>query len=917
LLLLLVCAGAVSPSALGAQGLTGALIGTVRDSQDRAIVGAVVRLTSPSLIGGPATVTTDERGRLRFLALPPGEYVVDVTVLGFTPLHQEGLSLGAGATLERTMVLSPAAVVESVVVETEGPRADVRDPGYGTRFGPEELRTMPTRRASMFDFIRAAEGISPTSPSSGTVTTVSAFGSATNENQFLIDGTNFTCPCNGVARSEPGLDFIREIHVQSIGSSAEFGNLQGAVINVVTRQGSERFRSDLSYYGQTSALTSQPVRQPFATGQSGYERARYQDASASFGGPAVHQRLWFFAGYQYLRDYDSQPGADPEYPRTYEQDKWFGKLTWQLASGWQFVQSVHQEFMVNPDSPTAVTPFEATLRRRASVPAITFGHLTHAGSTNTVWDVRVARFVFDQDSLPSTGDRSIASHFDNLTGITSAAPPSFSKLRIARTTAKATLSRYQPEFIGVSHEWKIGGQIEQGGHESTTIIPTGIRFINRGVTPVQAISSNPSRVAGEFITAALFATDAMDIGDRLTISAGVRFEHARAISPDLDAVDLRGDRIDATVTGLGTMYTWNLVSPRVGIVARLTSDGTTLLRGSYGRFNQGVLTGELEPFHPGAAPVTTAAFDAGTGDFTRILQVVDNSVNLRFDPSTRAPRTDEYSIGIDRELGRQISAAVAYVAKRGAEFIGWTDTAGEYSQQTRSLADGRSATVYALTSALDSRRYLLTNPAGYASRYDGLVMAFERRRSDGWRATGSYTLSRASGLQASGGTSAAGPQVSTVSPPQPLTFGRDPNDLTNARGRLPNDRPHIVRMTGTVDVPRTKIAIAASFQYFSGKPWARTALVPLPQNNSQRILLEPRGTQRLPSQSLLDLRMSRTFAVGQFGRVDLLIDVLNALNETAAEEIATDNIASANLGQPSRFVDPRRAMLGVRLNLGR
>ena len=88
---------------------------------------------------------------------------------------------------------------------------------------------------------------------------MSAFGSGTNENQFLIDGTNSTCPCNGVARSEPGVDFIQEVHVQSVGASAEFGNMQGAVINVVTRQGSERFLFDASYYGQTAGLTSQPV----------------------------------------------------------------------------------------------------------------------------------------------------------------------------------------------------------------------------------------------------------------------------------------------------------------------------------------------------------------------------------------------------------------------------------------------------------------------------------------------------------------------------------------------------------------------------------------------------------------------------------------------------------------------------------
>ena len=93
----------------------------------------------------------------------------------------------------------------------------------------------------MFDFIRAAPGVSPTSPSSGVATTISAFGSGTNENQFLIDGMNTTCPCSGVARTEPGVDFIHEVQVHAVGASAEFGNMQGAVINVVTKQGGERF----------------------------------------------------------------------------------------------------------------------------------------------------------------------------------------------------------------------------------------------------------------------------------------------------------------------------------------------------------------------------------------------------------------------------------------------------------------------------------------------------------------------------------------------------------------------------------------------------------------------------------------------------------------------------------------------------
>lgn len=150
-----------------AQGLTGALIGTVKDDQGGVLAWAVVRLGSPALIGGVVTVTTNERGQLRFPSLPPGVYELDVTMPGFATLHEADILIGAGATIERTVVLKLAGIAESIVVEGAGSRIEARNPGFGTRFGPEDIKAIPTRRASMFDWIRAAPGISPTSPSSG------------------------------------------------------------------------------------------------------------------------------------------------------------------------------------------------------------------------------------------------------------------------------------------------------------------------------------------------------------------------------------------------------------------------------------------------------------------------------------------------------------------------------------------------------------------------------------------------------------------------------------------------------------------------------------------------------------------------------------------------------------------------------
>src|SRR5688572_24552738 len=288
-----------------AQSLTGALVGTVKDSQGGVLPAAVVRVMSQALMSGEAQTASNDKGQWRFPVLPPGQYLVTVELPPkFAAFRKEDLSVGSGETLDLVVVLQLAGVAETVTVDANAGIS--RSSGLETRFGPDYIRTVPSRRFSMFDLIRSAPGVSPTSPGSGTVNTVSVFGSAVNENTFLIDGTNFTCPCQGVSRSEPIVDVIQELHVQSMGASVEYGNVQGAVFNVITKQGGARLAFETSYYAQPSTLTAQPVVVAVARGSqptSGYERVRYRDFTGNLGGPVKRDRIWFFAAYQYLRDY--------------------------------------------------------------------------------------------------------------------------------------------------------------------------------------------------------------------------------------------------------------------------------------------------------------------------------------------------------------------------------------------------------------------------------------------------------------------------------------------------------------------------------------------------------------------------------------------------------------------------------------
>jgi TonB dependent receptor/Carboxypeptidase regulatory-like domain len=896
-----------------AQVLTGTLFGTVQDESGGVLPEASVRLSSSALIGGRVSTVTNEKGQFRLVSLPAGEYALDIELSSFAIYHEDHIAINVQATLERTVVLKVGQIAESISVQG-GTSVDQQRSGIATRFGRETLSAIPVRRFSMFDLIRATPGVSPTSASSGADPSVSVFGSSVNENLYLLDGTNFTCPCSGGPQPQPDVDVIQEVHVDSIGASAEFGNIQGGVFNVVTKQGANLFAPDFSYYSQPDSLTSHPVDLPCtrcSEPQSEYTRVRYRDLTTHLGGPLVSNRAWFFAGYQYLRDADSQPGTDPLFPRTSKYDKAFGKVTWQINDRMKWMSSFHDEFWVSPTRPTLATPYPTTIVSSGTRPTATFGQLTDTLTNNAFLDVRVSRFAAPSTNDPATGDRTAANHVDLATGIQSGGPQGFGAGKLERTTMAASVSDYR-RFVGADHEMKFGTQVEKGQNSGWTAFQGGVvSYTDNAGQPVQATFRQPATSGGEFITTGLYAMDTLRFASRFTASLGLRFDHDRAISPDLPAHDAQGNETGATIDGLGTLYTWNVLSPRLGLTARLSADGRTMLRTTYGRFHQGILTGEPSAVHPGLTPITTAAFDPVTGQYSRIISVVDPTVNLRLDPHTKSPQTDQLGIGVERELDHRLSIAASWVHKAGSDFIGWTDTGGVYQPDTRTLQNGQTIPVSVLTNGTASRRFLLTNPSNYLLRYNGMVLTLDKRWSGDWQALVSYTLSKANGLEPSNGLPVGNGQFSSTFGGN--TFGRDPNTLTNATGNLADDRTHAFRAMGSLPILRTGLIVAANFQYLSGLPWGASAQVSLPQGLT-RILLEAPGSRRLSSQTLMDVRLSRAFELAPKTRVELLLDVFNAFNSTAEERLADDNFFSQNFGRPSVFVDPRRAMLGARFS---
>ena len=235
----------------GAQGLTGALIGTAKDDQGGVLPGAVVRVSSTALIGGAARMTTNDKGQWHFPSLPPGSFVLDITIDRFAPYHEDGIGIGAGATIEQKRVLKLAGVAESIVVEE---RLAHR------RKGPRIRASLPVKR-SQGDPHTAGEHVRLHQSRPWRIPHVARKRHRHNrvlvrlgyQREHVSDRRHeFHLPLQRYGAIQPGIDFISR-SVQSAGASAESSNVQGAVINVVTKREASGFCSALPYMGRRPA----------------------------------------------------------------------------------------------------------------------------------------------------------------------------------------------------------------------------------------------------------------------------------------------------------------------------------------------------------------------------------------------------------------------------------------------------------------------------------------------------------------------------------------------------------------------------------------------------------------------------------------------------------------------------------------
>ena len=361
LLTILGAAALLAAAPVFAQRITGNLVGTVRHEGGAVLVGVTVGLTGEKIVGTQSTVTNDA-GFYRLIALPPGTYEMSFELSGFATLRRQGVRVAVGATEELDVVLKLSPRAEELTVVRDSPIVDTQTNQVSTNYDEDWVRNAPIARFSMFDLIAAAPGVSQGSDGPGSA----VFGSGTDENSYQIDGTELTSSFVGTAWPWPNTDAIQEVEVLTLGAPAEYGNVAGGVFNVVTRQGSNQFHGDVSFYLQTNGLTASNTREArhpdgsFAdacptdndpNARCPFHRERFQDATAQLSGPILKDKLWFFLSYQYQRDYQTPAAVDPRLFSRSEADRIFGKLNWQISPRHKLAFGLHNDYYSLAGSP--------------------------------------------------------------------------------------------------------------------------------------------------------------------------------------------------------------------------------------------------------------------------------------------------------------------------------------------------------------------------------------------------------------------------------------------------------------------------------------------------------------------------------------------------------------------------------------
>src|SRR5271168_2423733 len=313
LVLILAVVASLSPPQALAQGeTTSAIVGQVRDTTNAVVPGATVTIANLET-GLRRSARTDDAGRFNFPQLKPGTYSVKAEAQGFEPQQNDNVISGLGQKQAVDFTLRVARSNETVEVSSEAPIINPGNANTSTTLDAPALEDLPNPGGDLTYPLQFASGALINTAGSGNdfVGGTNGYGNVefnglpALSNGYIVDGLETNDPLTNLNSGLStnlvlGMNSISEVTVNTLSYSVDQGRYGASQINYVTKSGTNQFHGNLYELWNGSILNAADYFTN-ATPGNHKPRSNVNHFGGSFGGPILHDKLFFFFDSEWVR----------------------------------------------------------------------------------------------------------------------------------------------------------------------------------------------------------------------------------------------------------------------------------------------------------------------------------------------------------------------------------------------------------------------------------------------------------------------------------------------------------------------------------------------------------------------------------------------------------------------------------------
>ncbi len=801
---------AVAFGQLGSAGISGQVL----DTNGAAVPNARVVVKNKAT-GQTRESNTSGEGTYTFQNLPPATYEIRVEATNFAQAVVETVTLNVGEVPAINVTLSPAGAQETVVITpSDVLNVDTNTSQVAGVINERTLTNLPLNGRNFLDLAFLIPGNAPApnyDPTKTTTIEVSSAGQLGRGGNIAVDGADNNDDVVGGTLQNFPQDGIGEFQIVTNRFSAEIGRSASSAVNIITKSGSNDFHGSGAFFFRNSRLSAvlptldRGLVQ--AQGRPPFDREQY---AVSIGGPIKRDTAWFFGAFEYrnqdgvvitgVRDLAARRVVTSFSPALLNDLLFTGRGDWQVGKNDRMAFRYSHQREDDVDRGSLRRPIGTADNRQHSFNRY---HAFVYNWTHTFSPTVLNDFVFHENNFLNR----IPSFVENMNEIRFPSVQDGGNFRIPQQTPQNRVQiRDNLSWSKGAHALKFGGEFQRLDAGAlfdlfgSGTIETSEDFASRDRNGDGQVNDNDILIADTIRSAApvrpptvddldnhyfaFYAQDDWKVRPNFTLNLGLRWE------VDTDVKNLkRFDEINPILrpfVGTSRNREYNNFAPRVGFNWDPWNNGRTSIRGGYGVYYDRIvlevpllerlldgrklgievrlgseldMMGNFLPGTPTLANPFTGTPISGVGIGINIL-----------DHDLSTPYVQQFNLGLQRELTRDLILSADYIHSFGSKFI-----IGRFIGSVFNPAIGGNDDVVNIESSVKTW-------------YDGFLLNVQKRFADRYSFNASYTLQKSFNFSNDD-------QIPFQVPPL------NPNNLRLEKGPPPNEERHRFTFHGVIDLP--------------------------------------------------------------------------------------------------------------------